>query len=159
MFNVRPSDTAGQDFDQLIKCGLHLLQDSGIQAMLTQQCLLCHTLCIMPGKLIQHVRQHDYEQYNTMWCLHRLQLFHVPCSFCGSDTHLETSVCPALLNLAVFLTNGRRPGQSEFDLEQPTYSWPTQKPGHQRRRRGQTQQASAQEGQKRLDDSFNRHQQ
>ena len=45
MFNVRPSDTAGQDFDQLIKCGLHLLQDSGIQAMLTQQCLLCHTLC------------------------------------------------------------------------------------------------------------------
>ena len=158
MFNVRHSDTAGQDFDQLIKCGPHLLQDSGIQAIIKQQCLLCHTLCILPGKLIQHVRQHDYKQYNTMWCLRRLQLFNAPCSFCGSDSHLETCVCPALLNLAVFLTNGRRPGQSEFDLEQLAYSRPTQKLGHQGRRRSQAQQTPAQEGQRRLNDSFNGHQ-
>ena len=125
-----------------------------------------HSTMLALPHLVYHAWQIDstcataWTTNNTTPCgaCTRLQLFHAPCSFCGSDTHLETSVCPTLLNLAVFLTNGRRPGQSEFDLEQPTYSWPTQKPGHQRRRRGQTQQASAQKGQKRLDDSFNRHQ-
>jgi len=146
MYNAGHSDTAGKEYDLLITCGHKMLQDASILDCISHQCLLCHQLCVLPGKLVLHLKQHDYKQYNTMWCLRRLQQQHNPCTFCGSDPHPESFVCPALLNLAVLLTNGRRPGQSEFDLEQLADPRPTQKLGNQRRGRGEAEQASTTKG-------------
>jgi len=154
MFNARNLDTIGQEFDLLITCGLTVLQDDGIRNCITRQCLLCQKLCILPGMLVKHLRQHDYKQYNTLWCMRRLQISHIPCSFCGLDSHPVSFECPALLNLAVYLTNGRRPRQGEFDLEQLAHPRATQKPGDQRRGDRQTQQEASQEGQRLIYSSF-----
>ena len=156
MFNARHLDTAGQEFDLLLSCGQQLLNDACITDCITHQCLLCHKLCLLPGKLVEHLKQHDYKQYNTMWCLRRLQQRHHPCNFCGSDPHPAAFVCPALLNLAVLLTNGRRPGQSEFDLEQLVDTRPTTKSGNQRRGGGEAEQTSTQKGAQQFYSYFNR---
>ena len=157
MFNARNLDTAGQEFDLLISCGQQLLQDASIQDCVAHQCLLCHKYLFLPGKLVNHLMQHDYKQYNTMWCLRRLQQFHNPCTYCGSDSHPPNFVCPALLNLAVFLTNGRRPGQGEFDLEQLAHPGTASQSRHQRRG-GQAKQTSTQKGAQPIYDSPHRNQ-
>ena len=145
MFNVRPSDTEGQDFDTLVLCGLQYLQDDMIMEVIGSHCLMRHQLFILPGALIQHVKQHDFKQYNTMWCLRRLQMICNPCPCCGSDPHPEHFTCPALLNLAILLTNGRRSRQGEFDLGQLVDRKSAAEPGHQRRRERSTQQKAMQE--------------
>ena len=157
MFNARNLDTAGQEFDLLISCGLQLLQDATIRDCVAHQCLLCHKFLFLPGKLVNHLLQHDYKQYNTMWCLRRLQQYHQPCVHCGSDSHPPNFVCPALLNLAVFLTNGRRSGQGEFDLEQLAHPGTAPQSRHQRRG-GQAKQTSAQKGAQPIYNSLHRHQ-
>ena len=96
MYNAGHSDTAGKEYDLLITCGHKMLQDASILDCISHQRLLCHKLCVLPGKLVLHLKQHDYKQYNTMWCLRRLQQQHNPCTFCGSDPHPESFVCPAL---------------------------------------------------------------
>jgi hypothetical protein len=140
MFNVSPSDTDGQDYDTLVKCGLQYLQDAMIIEIIDTHCLMCHKLFLLPGALIQHVKLHDYKQYNTMWCLCRLQMICNPCPCCGSDPHPEHFICPALLNLAILLTNGRRSRQGEFDLGQLVDGKPAPELGYQRRRERSTKQ-------------------
>ena len=146
LFNAWNSDTTGQDFDLLATCGMLMIKDDTLRDIIKHECLMCHKFFIMPGALVKHLQQHDFKQLNTLWCLYRLQLICQPCLFCGSDQHEESRVCPALLNLAVLLTNGRRSGQSEYDLEWPTDSRPAPQPWHQRRGRKQAQQTPTEEG-------------
>ena len=146
MFNVCPSDTDGKDFDTLVLCGLQYLHDDMIMEIIDSHCLMCHRLFLLPGALIQHVKLHDYKQYNTMWCLRRLQLICNPCPCCGSDPHPENFVCPALLNLAILLTNGRRSRQGEYDLGQLVDRKSAPELGHQRRREGPTKQKTTKKG-------------
>ena len=101
MFNARNLDSAGREFDLLVSCGLQLLNDELILETISTQCLICHKLLILPGALAQHVKQHDYKQYNTLWVLRRLQLINPSCPCCGSELHEDHLTCPALLNLAV----------------------------------------------------------
>ena len=154
MFNVWNSDSAGQDFDLLATCGMFMIQDDTLRDIIKHECLVCNKFFIMPGALAKHLQQHDFKQLNTMWCLHRLQLICQPCSFCGSDQHDESLVCPALLNLAVLLTNGRRSGQCEYDLEWPIDNRPTPQSRHQRRGRQQAQQTPKEEGSRLIHNSL-----
>ncbi|CAL1131107.1 unnamed protein product [Cladocopium goreaui] len=100
LFNARPSDTAGQEFDLLVSCGHRMLQDSLLLESLNHQCLMCQRTFYMPGALTSHLKQHDFKQYNTLWCLRRLQMTCGTCPCCGSDFHTAPTGCPALLNLA-----------------------------------------------------------
>ena len=137
LFNARPSDTAGQEFDLLVSCGHRMLQDSLLLESLNHQCLMCQRTFYMPGALTSHLKQHDFKQYNTLWCLRRLQMTCGTCPCCGSDFHTAPTGCPALLNLAVLLTNGRRPRQGEFNLGISSDSWPTSQLGDSSRGRRQ----------------------
>ena len=65
----------------------------------------------MPHLFRLHLNKHNHRQMDTMWCLHRLCLQSTPCGHCGTERHSVTDHCPALLNLAIFLTNGRRSRQ------------------------------------------------
>ena len=116
LFNAQTSDTAGQEIDVLVSCGHMMLRDELILNSINHQCLICQKTFFMPGALEAHLRQHDYKQYNTMWCHRRLLLTCAPCPCCGSDSHSESHNCPALLNLAVLLANGRHPRQGDFHL-------------------------------------------
>ena len=127
MFNAQPSDHAGQEFDVLVSCGHRMLQDDLILDTIKHQCLICQRTFYMPGALALHLQQHDYKQLNTLWCLRRLQLTCTPCPCCGSDSSSDSTDCPALRNLAVLLTNGRRPRQGEFDLGLPFDTDPARK--------------------------------
>ena len=145
MFNAWTPDSFGQEFDLLATCGLLMLQDSTLQEIINHECLICNKFFIMPGALERHLQSHDFKQLNTMWCSRRLHLINQPCDHCGSTQHEESHVCPALLNLAVLLTNGRRAGQCEFDLEWPSDTKPTSKSRHQRRGQLRAQQAPEEE--------------
>ena len=116
MFNVQPPDSAGREFDALVSCGHQILRDELVLTSIKHQCLICHKTFYMPGALEKHLRQHDYKQYNTMWCHKRLLLTCASCPCCGSDFHIDSPNCPALLNLAVLLANGRHPRQGDFHL-------------------------------------------
>ena len=126
MYNVHPSDVIGSDFDLLVNCGLQMLQDTHIVDILPHQCLICGKSFFLLNKLKQHLQTHNYKQMNTLWCLRRLGHFHRPCTFCGSEDHLVPTDCVALFNLAVLLTNGRRPRQCDIDLGWPIDSRPTE---------------------------------
>jgi hypothetical protein len=145
MFNAWTPDSFGQEFDLLATCGLLMLQDATLHEIINHECLICNKFFIMPGALERHLQTHDFKQLNTMWCSRRLHLINQPCDHCGSTQHEESHVCPALLNLAVLLTNGRRAGQCEFDLEWPSDTKPTSKSRHQRRGQLRAQQAPEEE--------------
>jgi len=132
MYNAHASDNDGRDFDHLVQCGLQMLQDPHIKDILSNQCLICGKRFFMPHKMMQHLQSHNYKQMNTLWCLHRLGLYHQPCNFCGSETHQGSTACVALFNLAVLLTNGRRPRQCEIDLGEPPFGRSTSGVGHLR---------------------------
>ena len=124
MYNVHPSDVAGSDFDLLVNCGLQMLHDPHIIEVLPHQCLICGKNFFLINKLKQHLQTHNYKQMNTLWCLRRLGHLHRPCTLCGSETHSVLTDCVALFNLAVLLTNGRRPRQCDNDLGWLTDSRP-----------------------------------
>jgi uncharacterized C2H2 Zn-finger protein len=140
LFNVQPSDTAGREFDALVSCGLQILQDELVQNTINHRCLVCHNTFYMPGALAKHLKQHDYKQYNTLWCYQRLLLTCVPCPCCGSDVHSDSTPCPASLNLAVLLTNGRFSRQGDFHLGLPFDTGATSKLGNTPGHRGQASQ-------------------
>lgn len=81
-----------------------------------------------------------------MWCYRRLSKHIQPCAYCGSTTHDETSWCTALLNLAIHLTNGRRPRQCEFHLEGHLDRPSAPVIGTSHRAEGRGQQAAQKEG-------------
>ena len=105
-FNARPSDTYGADLDLLAKCGLELLQDAWIAGRVSYQCLLCGKTFFLPHKFETHLHmQHNFMQFRTLMCLHRLELTcETPCQYCHFPQHSKS--CLPLLNLAVFLING-----------------------------------------------------
>ena len=105
-FNVWPSDTFGMDFDLLAKCGLDFIQDGRIADKLQFQCLLCQRCFFLPSNFAEHLHtQHNYMQYHTLMCLHRLEsTCETPCQYCNLPQHSKP--CLPLLNLAVFLING-----------------------------------------------------
>lgn len=142
LFNAGNSDTAGQDYDLVVACGLCLLQDRHVNECIKFQCLCCQKSFFGPGNLIRHLHDHNYKQMNTMWCYKRLSQHIQPCSYCGSTAHDENSHCTALLNLAVHLTNGRRSRQCEFHLEGSFDRTTTPGTGTQRREEGGHQQAT-----------------
>ena len=114
-FNALHSDTYGQSMDLLAQWGLTFLQDSAIANSVSFQCLSCQKKFFIPMRFVQHLQQdHNYKQMHTLLCYHRLSLHHpLPCSFCGSSEH--QAQCHALLNLAVFLTNGFGPDRGGGD--------------------------------------------
>ena len=101
--------------DLLAQWGLTFLQDSAISNSVSFQCLSCQKKFFIPMRFVQHLQQdHNYKQMHTLLCYHRLSLHHpLPCSFCGSSEH--QAQCHALLNLAVFLTNGFGPDRGGGD--------------------------------------------
>ena len=65
LFQAKLSDSAGSTFDPLISCGLALLDDSAIRAVLPFQCLTCARYFFAPAKLAQHLDTHDFKQMHT----------------------------------------------------------------------------------------------
>ena len=111
-FNVSfsdPPDTFGAAFELLAECGLDMLNDPQQMLEIRYKCLMCHKCFYMPGALQRHVQSHNTRQLDTQFCMHRLQLRCLPqCQFCDAPTSSRQQAhrCPALLNLAVFLTHG-----------------------------------------------------
>ena len=115
MFNVG-SSTYGNADETLVRCGLNLIQDDMIHDALTFQCLLCQKTFFMPSLLQKHLHGHNYKQLQTMWCYLQLGAQLTPCDFCAQDSHPLPPQCTAVLNVAIFLTNGRRSRQCETAL-------------------------------------------
>jgi len=105
-YNVTSSDTFGLTVDLLAQCGLMQIQDSMLGESLNYRCLCCHKCFFTALKFEEHLhREHNFLQMQTLMCYHRLALrCHDICQFCGCSRHLKQ--CIALLNLAVYLTNG-----------------------------------------------------
>ena len=105
-YNVTSSDTFGLAVDLLAQCGLMQIQDPLLHQCLNHRCLCCHKSFFLASKFREHLhREHNYLQMQTLMCYHRLALrCQQPCQFCGCSQH--SSQCVALLNLAVYLTNG-----------------------------------------------------
>ena len=105
-YNVTSSDTFGLAVDLLAQCGLMQIQDPMLGDSLTYRCLCCHKCFFTAPKFDEHLhREHNFLQMQTLMCYHRLALrCHDICQFCGCSQHLKQ--CIALLNLAVYLTNG-----------------------------------------------------
>ena len=89
------------------QCGLQMLEDGVIAECVSHKCLLCGKIFFMASKMIHHLHtEHNFLQFQTYMCYHRLASRCMdPCQFCCLRQHAEQ--CPALLNLAVFLLNGR----------------------------------------------------
>jgi len=106
-FNVSSSDTFGLSMEMTAQCGLQMLEDRVIAECVSHKCLLCGKIFFMASKMIHHLHtEHNFLQFQTYMCYHRLALRCMdPCQFCCLRQHAEQ--CPALLNLAVFLLNGR----------------------------------------------------
>ena len=124
-FNVDPSapaDTLGSSFEPMAESGLVLLGDPSFLQTAKYTCLMCQRSFFTPWKFVQHLYTHNFRQMDTHLCLHRLQKrIKNPCPFCDASKHLPqlAGICPTLLNLAIFLTNGSStaPGRGQRYLE------------------------------------------
>ena len=115
MFNAG-SSIYGFAYETLVRCGLRLIQDEMIHEALAFQCLLCQKKFFMPSTLQKHLQSHNYKQLQAMWCYLQLGAQLLPCDFCAQDTHPLPPQCTAVLNVAIYLANGRRPRQCETAL-------------------------------------------
>lgn len=115
MFNAG-SSIYGFAYETLVRCGLRLIQDDMIHEALAFQCLLCQKKFFMPSTLQKHLQSHSYKQLQAMWCYLQLGAQLLPCDFCAQDSHPLPPQCTAVLNVAIYLANGRRPRQCETAL-------------------------------------------
>ena len=122
-FNALPSDypdALGQSFEQLAACGFFMMSDPAFLDRLNYHCLMCDRKFFTPWKFFEHIQSHNFRQFDTFLCSHRLHLRCLsPCQFCQLQQHLAQlgDHCLPLFHLAVYLCNGGCLGSGQRYLE------------------------------------------
>ena len=86
-----------------------MLSDSTFFECLQYKCFLCGRTFFSSRTFFGHIQAHNFRQYATHMCYHRLHLRCTsPCQFCSLPEHLAqfSNLCLPLFHLAVFLCNG-----------------------------------------------------